>query len=89
MMEYLWILALGVGLALGVTGIFAFGRRLVKPKPGSGRKPLPMPPASTEDLEVSAEVIADAGEREQGVITDAAAGPRTAAALAKLRRGKR
>ena len=89
MMEYLWILALGVGLALGLTGIFAFGRRLVKPKTGSSRKPIPMPPASTEDLEVAAEVVADAGDREQGVITAAAAAPRAAAALAKLRRGKR
>ena len=89
MIEYLWILALGVGLALGVTGIFVFGRRLVGPKLGSSRKPLPMPPASTGELQVAAEVVVDAGDREQGGITEAAKDARAAAALAKLRRGKR
>ena len=87
MIEYLWMLALGVGLALGITGIFVFGRRIVKSKPAS--KPIPMPPASDADLQVAAEVIVEAGEREQGSITDAAKDPRAAAALAKLRRGKR
>ena len=81
--------ALWAGLALGylVVGFLiwrTFFRR-ADPAPAT----LPMPPASAEDLQVAAEVIVEAGEREQGAITDAAKDPRAAAALAKLRRGKR
>ena len=80
---------LWAGLALGylVVGFLiwrTFFRR-ADPTPAT----LPMPPASAEDLQVAAEVIVEAGEREQGAITDAAKDPRAAAALAKLRRGKR
>ena len=80
---------LWAGLALGYAVLAALVWRFLLSKPKAPAKPIPMPPASDEDLQVAAEVLGDAGEREQGVITDAAKDPRAAAALAKLRRGKR
>ena len=81
--------ALWAGLAVGylVLGVLIWRTFFRRADPAPA--PLPMPPASDEDLQVAAEVIVEAGEREQGVIADAAKDPRAAAALAKLRRGKR
>ena len=80
---------LWAGLALGYAVLAALVWRFLLSKPKTPAEPIPMPPASDEDLQVAAEVIVEAGEREQEVVTDAAADPRAAAALAKLRRGKR